>query len=570
MSGYRIPVWNVDEDETTVHAGAKAPKDGAAEAHGETAPATAAPAPEDAHAAPAPKPVVAQADSAPAPAETPASQPPAKAETRSLLMQAAAQQVLWAKLFPRSIEPGQIGEFAAKLRHPLKHTVKFDFVLGTGEEVSQLFRPDDEVVAISAITFSKDLRTVYVYIEPRGDAAQQITAIELDGKDVIQRTRLASRSLAPGQKSLAVVSLPAPLEPVAYVCVKVATSLGVAQERVRVFHGFPIHTEGAAGGMWSGGMGLDPQAFACRPYAEADDEDCPMIAPPAQARGAYLLYCLNHIFDRDWARSARLALKRCNVCAAARPDLIPYIHLCRNDPMSAFPRFAELLDALEVNPAYTADYAQRSLPWQGTARTLELAIRAAAPKPVFAVLSNEKFDMHTELASPEEFRQRAYAVLSLAPKAILYRWKNPKDAEAALRALAAEARDFDLCVASMRDHFAVADAFPNAAKVTTENTPVEASCLVAGDKAVVLILISRPPSGKEAPSQSPPPNTVKVSVSLHGVPTGSAFGQVLRLTPQGPQPVKGAVVGNGALELPFPALAEAFLLPLVPAQGGGK
>jgi hypothetical protein len=554
MDGYPIPVWNVGEREETVHSSSPSP------GNSDSAP----------KAAGAARNVPLDDDEFVSMEEIAAGGVAAEDDDpQSLLLQAAAQQVLWAKFYPNSISPGQIGEFAAKLRYPLKQAAKLDFILDTGEEISQLVRPDEELVALSAITFSEDLGTLYVYIESRGDAPQDIVSIEVDGRDVTASARLTSRTLAPAERQLAVIPLSSPLSPTSYVVVKATTSRASTQERVKAFHGFFIHLEDADDGIGLASASLDKYPFSYRAFPSFD-ENCGFANPPSQARAAYLFLHLNHICGRDWTRAARVALKRYDICMAARPELAAFNYLCRNNPLYAFPRFAELADALEVVPSYSSDPLdmERPLPWQRASRTLENARLAAAPKPVFAVLSNQKFAASKALATREEFRRRAYAYLAQAPKAIHYRWKDPKDAEAAVRAMEIEARDFNQCLAPVREYLAIAETLPGAAEVLTEDAPVSAGLLLAGDRAVLLVLISTQALVTEQPRPALP-DSVTIALSLPGSLSTREFDSVLHLTPGGPVSVSGACLAPArTLTLPVPALAEAYLLALSAREEG--
>jgi hypothetical protein len=557
MSGYPIPVWNVDEDENTPPP-APPPASGDPSARPSTTSSTLPPSDVDHVSAPAPAaPSNARAD------ETPS--------TQALLLQAAAQQVIWAKFEPKSLPPGEVGEFAGKLRHVLKRTLKIDFVLSTGEEVSQLIHPEDESVAITAITFPRDLATVYAYIESRAPTAQRIIAIEVDGSDVTNSATWTSRSLLPAEKQLAVVPLPAPLRLAAHVTVKVVTSLGVTQERVKVFHDFAIRSEMDPSGSGASSFPASAYPGVGRPFQNLyGDEHCAYASFPTQTGAACILRCLNHIHDTDWGRSAKLALRRYNVCASNAPDVVLFVHPCRSDPLTAFPRFGELVDAVEVNTAFSCDGRAEPKPaWQKTVRTLELARSASAPKPVFAVLSNEKFDMSTFVASREEFRQRAYAILAQAPKSIHFRWETRKDDRNVNREVEAEARAFALCLAPVRHLLAIADTLPAGAGALPADAPLSAELLLAADKAAILVLISNRIADTPSPPPLNAPDKVTLTVMLPGSLAERRLGTIMHLTPDGPKPASAVdLPDRRTLAFPVPALAEAYLLPLADAPKG--
>lgn len=142
--------------------------------------------------------------------------------------------------------------------------------------------------------------------------------------------------------------------------------------------------------------------------------------------GNYLLQCLNHILDRNWARSAELSLYRYDQCLINDPTHLSIVHICRNDAKHAFPCLSgNLMDFMEVNPNYSAfpiksDYKS----WQEAAKTFAYACESAEPRPVLAVLDTSAFNQTQGFEAAVAFRKKACAILRKAPKGILYRQDN--------------------------------------------------------------------------------------------------------------------------------------------------
>lgn len=118
--------------------------------------------------------------------------------------------VVWWRLNPHRLQPGQTGELAVRLRvapsKPLTLTTLFE----SGEKKVLCVAPREPVFRIQTIAFKQDLKTVYLYVE-RNAGAMRFGDILLDGKQVKGKVTWLSDKYV-GLVRLAKVELDTPLQ----------------------------------------------------------------------------------------------------------------------------------------------------------------------------------------------------------------------------------------------------------------------------------------------------------------------------------------------------------------------
>jgi len=149
-----------------------------------------------------------------------------------------ARGVVWYRVYPRTLEPGQCGQVYIRFRRrPEGDWAEVALFLETGDEVTATILYRDTGVSVDHVTTGADGKTLYVYARrASGDTAAALVAATLDGE------RLQSATVYgpdfPGNVALVVATLDKPLEEGAYHVAGVETEDGThvaAQFRVLPF-----------------------------------------------------------------------------------------------------------------------------------------------------------------------------------------------------------------------------------------------------------------------------------------------------------------------------------------------
>ena len=351
-----------------------------------------------------------------------------------------------------------------------------------------------------------------------------------------------------------------PREQGASVTLSIFTRDGpVAAERIRVFPGLPVNAEG---GSTPDGFGLDPAPYNHRPaYVDPDKGAAPPHAAPAPTlRANDIFHCAMHACGLDKHRTAREILRRYDLCRRHDPDHPSVQHLCRIRPETGYALFGELTDAIRINPNIrtSLDPALRGAPAldavAGITRAARLAVR---PRLVHAVADTAPFGQTKGYTDPATFRRRVYAILSECPDALLYRHRGWKGETPDAQALNAEIRRLNAELTHLRPHLAIADVWPWPS--APQRPGLMARALLAGDQALVLLLIRRPAKEGEP---SPEGDTLTLTLDLPDTlaPRGAA-----RITPDGLRPFAAPVARDGGpptLDVPLPDVAAACIVHL--------
>ena len=169
-----------------------------------------------------------------------------------------------------------------------------------------------------------------MYVEGNSDSPLTLQGIELDGNWIDSGIWFTSRSLAKGDKQLAVIDLDRPLKRGNWLTVKVVCQGGVAtEERVRIFTGFPINVEDGAP---APGFGLDAAPYTCRPEYLTKPDAAPAPRDANALAVNHIFDCAIHTYAADHARSAGEILRRYDLSVTREPRIPCSQHLCRVRP----------------------------------------------------------------------------------------------------------------------------------------------------------------------------------------------------------------------------------------------
>jgi hypothetical protein len=502
------------------------------------------------------------------------------------------KRIVWARLAPPHIPQGGIGELSIKLANPLPRPMRVLLVPAEGERIPALVRPVQPPLSISAVTFSGTLDRLYVYLDscpqmiggprpcPCGKAQPQaasssgtgagaqapagplrVTGVEIDGTPVKNGLWLSSSVIQKGEKHLAVVALKQPLVQGSYVTVRVACENGIsAEERVRMFSGFPLNVE--SGDKLPSGYGLDEQPYTIFPeYAKSAEpaKAAPAKPPEPSPRANYVFDCAMHKFAGDQTRCAKETFRRYDICARFDPYHPSLIHMCRIRPETGYALFGETTDILRFNPNITSGMSrgrEGESPEEVVERITRYAYFGARPRPAQALADTAKFGNDKELASPEESRRRVYTMLGCGVKGLLYRHRGWEDTSSPR--LDDEIKRLNAEIHQIRPYLNIADV---AEWVEVEGTgSMGAYSLLASDQAVVVILVSHEsPAGEGTPDTDTAQKAVKILLTLPDwlVPV-SAF----RVTPEKLQPadMEWSSSGKVVLHTRTPDAAEAYVV----------
>ena len=328
---------------------------------------------------------------------------------------------------------------------------------------------------------------------------------------------------------------------------------------MRVLPGFPINTEG---GPVPQGFGLDPTPYVHRPdYISPDQAARPLHSAPEPAQRANdIFHCAMHAYGLDKHRTAREILRRYDLCRRHDPHHLCVQHLCRIRPETGYALFGQLADAIRINANIRTSLdtrLRRAAPIDivaGISRAARLAVR---PRLVHAVADTSPFGETKGFADPAAFRRRVYAILSESPRGLFYRHRGWAGSEPGAKALNTEIRRLNAELAHLRPHLAIADVWPWPR--APRRPDLLARALLAGDQALLLILVRRtPPEGQPLPEGQ----TLQLAIDL---PPSLAPRRAARIAPDGLQPLAAVRAGDdGAmtLDVALPDTASAYLIDL--------
>ena len=449
----------------------------------------------------------------------------------------SGKRVVWARMAPPEIAPGGVGEFSAKLAHPMPRPMKMEFFPTGRESIPVVIRPAKPRLEMTAITFSRDLDRIHVYINGESESPLTIMGLEKDGRWLSEGLWLSSTTLRKGEKQLAIVTPAQKLIPGEHLTLRVVCAGSIsAMDRVRVITGFPINQQY---GVPPAGFHMDPSAYTMQPKfmsAKEPRKEAPAVSLPSDLRGNMLLDCplCVHGYRGDKSRTACEILRRHDLCREFDPRHPGVMHACRIRAELGYALFAETGDILSFNPSIRSGLSQTDKPESpaGTvARICDFGYRAARPRPYMCMVDTTsigspagKANAH---ASAAEFRTRVYALVGKGAKGFFYRHHDWEGRGASAGSVIPEIKRVNQEVAHIRELLATADVV-DWAKVSSR-TDIAAHTLLATDQAIILVLVSTADTPDAAVGRA----SVRMRVPRWAEVTGCSL-----LTTQGLEPVQ--------------------------------
>ena len=250
--------------------------------------------------------------------ESPGASPPDRAEER----------LLFARLLPPVLQPGQYGQVVAKLWDPLPKGRSCVCALSSADgSTSYTTALAEPVLWISYVAFSTDRQTVCVYVRNNGGDPVEARLLRVGQSDVGNHARAIHSPIPPGDKGCLVYDLPFPATTGEFVEVLVGTGKEgrevAAHAVVRAIDTVPVARED---GTHDAHLALDVQI----PFLQT-------MSCPAHAHGSH---------DMAAAKFLEGYVQR----YAQDPRQIIRMHICRANMPRAWFRFGSLPDVATMNP----------------------------------------------------------------------------------------------------------------------------------------------------------------------------------------------------------------------------
>lgn len=380
---------------------------------------------------------------------------------------------LWWRSFPDPIPPGAFADLQVKLTVPPARKLSVRFTGPAGVEVKETLEQLNDALGICSVGFSPALDAAFVYVENRLRDPVRLHRVLLNGQDVTRQARLLADTIPPSGKGAVIIPRPGSFRPGEVLFLKViGNPSAVGATLVRAFSRFPI--------TW-----MDGKVPADLQDTDGVEPVRPGSVPNEGLAGIeHIMRCPAHAHGtRPQAAARFIELHRQLV--RNEPAIPGMIFVCRWDKEKNYFVFCELGDFTRVMPwAGSSGYVEQPLNHRAQWLTA-LAVTAAAPHPVHAVVPIRFEDSYQwkRSCSPEEIRALVYLPLSRGAKGLSYGKSEPTlnaDAEAELSRVTRE-------VGELRPYLAFAEPMDLG---RTTHPAVEAATLLAGDRALVLLLIN--------------------------------------------------------------------------------
>ncbi len=391
-----------------------------------------------------------------------------------------SERAYWYEITPNPVLPESLSHCMIKLSSPPSSLIKVEFETESGQKLIKVIPPKDNLLRMTFIGFSDALDKIYIYVENRDRKSLTISNVFLDGIEITNNCQIPWKTLQPLKKNCIVASLSKPLKYGQYVTIKVETDKKiVAQEMVKVFSLFPI---GLESGRQNSILNLDSEI----PYVSYTP-DC-LREEKSGNRIYRLLSCLTHRHGSLNNAGAKV-LEHKNVCLKQDPSSLTAVHLCRYENEKAYFLFGEIADIVRTNPSnIESDYFKPAAANRQLCQWLtELAKTGCQPRPLYALIIAGKniYFYDRRLPTAEEERLLVYYAISRGAKGIFYRTsrldpgKNPR--------LIEEIKTINSELIQLKPYLKISEPISLA---SINNEKVEAATLLAGNKAIVLILFN--------------------------------------------------------------------------------
>lgn len=401
------------------------------------------------------------------------------------------KEFLWYRISPNPIPPMEICELVVRLRaKPLTSLsksgcAKLHLITTQGEELFASTPLTNHPLNFTFIGFSDSLDTIFLYIKNSGQRRLSINKVFLSTKDVTRRCRILERKINQNEKKVAVIKLEEPLVKGQYITVKVTTKEGIiAQSRVRAFSDFPI--------------GFDPDGSDIELFMDEAGYKWADNKKNADSVAYHVLDCPMHIGDDHSIEAilsnAKTILSKMDEMEKVKPFLPGYIVVCRANIYNGCANFGQITDLIRINPTIAllpsfSRYIPDEIDYNPVQYLTALAKEASEPRPLHTVIavtsSNSELNLNP---TPELERLLVYYAVSRGSKGIFYRaWGGPLKDKPELQQ---EIKRINGELQILKRFLKIGELIPLA---ECTNPDVEPNTILAGDKAVVLILINQKP-----------------------------------------------------------------------------
>ncbi len=380
---------------------------------------------------------------------------------------------LWWRSFPNPIPPGGFADLQAKLSVSPTHKLSVRFTGPAGVELNETLAQVNDTLGICSVGFPPALDAAFVYVENRLREPVRLRQVFLNGEDVTRRAKFLTDAFPPSGKGVVIVPQPRPFRPGEVLFLKVVgdpPALGATL--VRAFSRFPI--------TW-----MDGKVPAELQDGDGMERVRPGSVPNEGLAGIeHIMRCPAHAHGTRPQAAARF-IELHEQLMRTEPAVPGMILVCRWEKEKNYFVFCELGDFTRVMPwAGSLSYVEQPLNHRAQ-WLMSLAVTAAAPRPVHAVVPIRFEDSYqwNRSCTPEEIRALVYLPLSRGAKGLSYGRFEPTLSAEASAELSRVTRE----VSELRPYLAFAEPMDLG---RTTNPAVEAAILLAGDRAIVLLLIN--------------------------------------------------------------------------------
>ena len=397
-------------------------------------------------------------------------------------------EFLWYRISPNPIPPMESGEIVVKLRKPLlrfsqSEGAQFRLATDTGKELSTSIPLTSHPFHFTFIGFSDSMDTIYLYLKNSGQTILSLDRVYLSARDVTPKCQIPEHEVNRGKKLLAVVELDKPLIKGQYVNVKATTKQGViAQSRVRAFSEFPL-------------VELDNKRNI---DLFMDGEVLDWNRDKGKPAG-----CVYHLFDcpmhsgddrttESMFSNAKTILKKIEEIRNLNPQLPGYVHVCREKIYNGCANFGQIADFIRINPRIALyPLYRRDIPSNIDETPVQyltaFAKKASEPRPLHTITDID--------ITPELGRLVVYSAVSEGSKGIIYR--IPGDSLQDRHELKQEIKRISGELQVLKRFLKIGEPLPLAAST---HPHVKTNSILAGDSAIILILINREPIDRQKTS----------------------------------------------------------------------
>jgi len=383
-----------------------------------------------------------------------------------------AGDVMWWWMTGEEMSPQESAELIVKFYKPPTDTVRINVTTEAGDEIEVFVEPEIAPLAISSVTFTKDLRTVYVYVLNQSDTPFELVRTWLDGVERTKDCRFIGAVVEPGSKGCVLLKMNDALPQGRRISLRVETKAGQSMgTTVRAFSSFPIVARGR-------GVIQSPARF---------DEDGFNTAKQHTKDPYYKLDVVGHEIISNLRNPSYL-----------RPDQLMYLWSNQGFIKTGAWAFGELVDGAQVHlqplsAEYLGPYNNRDFHYvQAKMRFLRECLR---PNPIFAQTEVGHGMMsanYQSLLTPEEMRLRLYYLMSRGAKGLLYRSGGSKLAEKSTpeqrKALEDEIVALSDELFAMKPYLRIGEFVDGMAR--TSEPLVEAAALLCGDQGITVVLLN--------------------------------------------------------------------------------